>query len=304
MSGIVERLRRQLFPFERLASEGELLFFRVFEALVCIWTIQFAWEWAPFIQRIKTVVLPLGVANYFDVSVFFEHGLSYVLAGAQTLFLVLGFLRRTKWAYAAAIVVFHLLYVTRYCLGEISHGTNLLGLAVLAWALGTLCFQRSTAHQMRFVFGFLVFFFGLGYSSAAVCKLVATGISWPSGDHLALWIGERTVDVTSNTGRFDMGTFQALALEHRWVGTLVLTFGLVSELVGMLGWVERLRVFVLSGLIIMHLGIDLMMNIYFGHNIYLIALLAYPWGRLFDWALAKFPRLRSLRLTGAPSALT
>ena len=232
LTRFLTRLRKELFPFELPASDGELLFFRVFEALVCVWTLQHAWTWAPFIQRIKAVVLPLGIANYVDVSVLFAHGISYVFAGCLTLLLGLGFFRLTKFAYAGAILLFHVLYAARYSLGEISHGTNFLGYAVLALAIGTWAFRDSRSTLARFVFGFLFFFYGIGYTSAGVCKLIATGWTWPSGEHLALWVGERTVDVTSSTGSFKLNMLQQLALEHRWLGTLVLTFGLLAELVG------------------------------------------------------------------------
>ncbi|MGH1344873.1 MAG: hypothetical protein ACRBN8_25150 [Nannocystales bacterium] len=291
---LADRLATELFDFGRRSTPGEVLFARIFEVLVVLWTLQHCWEWAPYIQRIEAVVLPLGLANYVDVSVFFEDGLSYGLAAGVTLALVAGFFRWTKAAYPVALLGFHLLYVSRYSLGEISHGSNFIGLALLAFAIGTVAFSDDATSTFRFAFGFLFFIYGVGYTSAGVCKLIGTGLDWPHPAHFALWVGERTVDVTSREGVFEPTVLQRIGLAYPWLGSASLAFGLVAELAGVLMWIRRYRMPVLLALLAMHIGVDLTLDILFLHNIMILALLALPWSKLIDAAL--------VRVRSAPAA--
>ncbi len=280
----IQGLAANLFPYERTPTRGELLFFRFFEFLIGGWALQAGWTWAETMLRHRVVVLPLGLANYFDLTVFFAPVPAYGLVAALTLFVVLGFTRVWRFGYAGALVALHLLYASRYSLGEISHGSNFVGLALVALALGAWRF-RTSASMYRFVFGLLFFLYGVGYASAGVCKLVASGLSWPMGEHMALWVGERSVDVTSSFGAFEPNFLQRLVLSKPWVGTLALTFGLLAELAGVAIWYEKPRPYVMTALIGMHLGVELCLSIYFGQNIYILTLLAYPWGRWLDRAL-------------------
>lgn len=279
-------LAHNLFPFDRSLTRGERIFFRIFEVAVLAMSLELAWRYAAYIQRIEAVVLPLGIANYVDVSVFFDHGLSYLLAGLMTLTALLGFLRRSPYAYAVALGLFHLLYASRYSLGEISHEAHFPGMAVMGFAIGTWIFRHDREALPRFVYGFLFFTYGVGYTSAGVCKLLATGLDWPAGAHLALWMGERSVDVTSTLGYFQPNLLQRWSLQYPVIGTAALTFGLVAELAGVLIWFERTRPYVLTALIVMHLGVEVTLNIFFGQNVYMLAMLAYPWGRALDWLLS------------------
>lgn len=276
------RLATELFDFARPDTPGERWFFRIFELFIAAWTLQHVWTWASFLPRIEGVVLPLGLANYVDVSFMFNAAFAYLAAATLTLLLFLALLYRFRFAYWGVLLLFHLFYVSRYSLGEISHGSNFIGTAVLALALGVSLFKKEARPRMRFVFGLLFLLFGLGYTSAGVCKLVATGIDWPMGEHLRLWMGERYIDVTSSRGFKELSPFQQLALEHTSIGTAALTFGLVAELGGFLVWFRRTRVLAITALILMHVGVDLSMDIYFGHNIYILLLLGYPWSRLLD----------------------
>lgn len=282
MARWLRRLPRELFAFEAPATRGGVWHLRLLEVVAIGLTLHAVWTWAPFIQRIEAVVLPLGLAHYLDVSVFFDHGLSFVVAAVLSAGLALGFTRRSRYGYAVALACFHLMYVSRYSLGEISHGSNFLGMAVLALAVGTWAFHARPTGLPTFVFGFLTFFYGIGYTSAGVCKLVATGLDWPAAAHMSLWLGERTIDVTSSLGSFSLNPVQRAIVDYPVLGSAALTFGLVVELVGILAWWPPLRPWVFSALIVMHLGVDATLNIYFGDNVYLLALLAYPWARLFD----------------------
>jgi hypothetical protein len=193
----------------------------------------------------------------------------------------LGFFRQWRPAYAIAILLFHLQYTARYSLGEISHGSNLVGMGILGLALALLLFDREMP-RLRFLMGFLYFFIGLGYTSAAVCKLVATGITWPDGHHLLMWIAERKVDTISKLGAFDPNLLQELILQNYHWGTAVLAFGLLAEGLSFLMWYRRFRYPVVLVVLSMHIGIAITMNIFFAASTYLLVLIGVPWFRVID----------------------
>lgn len=87
-----------------------------------------------------------------------------------------------------------------------------------------------------------------------------------------------------------MNIIQRLAVEHKLFGTIALSLGFVTEMTAFLIWFERLRPWVTTGLIMMHLGIGFTMNIHFTYNIYLLLLVGYPWGRGIDWLRANLTR--------------
>lgn len=280
-------LSRELFSFgDGPATTGEALYFRLVELFIVGFALKFCWAWGAYTQQIEAVLLPLGIANYIDVSFMFDHGWSLVCAGLVTLFCALGFLRLWRPSYLVAIFLFHLQYVARYCLGEISHGSNLIGMGVLALAMAALIFPNGTQRQ-RFTMGFLYFFIGLGYTSAAFCKLVGTGLFWPDGRHLWMWIAERQVDTISKLGAFSPNVVQDLVLWDYRVGTLVLVFGLLAELSGILMWWRRFRYPVVMTIVGMHLGIAVAMNIFFDASTYFLILLGLPWAAGLDWLLQK-----------------
>ena len=273
---------KNLFKYEKPATQGEILHFRIFELLVIAYVIYFAWDWGFYIQQIGEVVLPLGIAQYIDVSFMFENNISVINALLMTLFSILGFFRiLTRYSYFIAFLCFHLHYVSRYSLGEISHGSNFIGMGLLALALGLFFFKEPKINR-RFIFGFLFFFFGLGYTSAGVSKLIGTGITWAGGEHLWLWIAERRVDVLSAGGEFSLNWLQEMSLEHRWVASLSLFFGLMAELFGFLLWFKKTRPYISVALIGMHLGVFFTMNIMFDVYIYILLILGFPWGKWID----------------------
>lgn len=287
MKRFVNTLSHELF--DRPDTRGDRLYVRIVEFVLIAFTLRFCWEWGFYIQRnITDVLLPLGIAQYIDVSFMFEHYVAVGNAALVTLFLGLGFFRWWRPAYAIAIALFHLQYVARYCLGEISHGSNLVGMGILGLALAALLFSSERARQ-RFTMGFLFFFIGLGYTSAAVCKLIGTGITWPHGQHMLLWIAERKVDTISKLGAFDPNWLQNLILSDYHWGTAVLIFGLVAEACSFLMWWRRFRYPVILLVLSMHIGILITMNIFFWASTYLFVLLALPWPRLIDAALNRFP---------------
>jgi hypothetical protein len=202
--------------------------------------------------------------------------------------LFLGLLKMNRFSYLIAVLLFHLQYVARFSQGEISHGSNMVGIAVLALAVAHLFFEDS-ANQRKFAVGATVFFFGLGYTSAAFCKLIGTGPDWIAGSHLWLWMAERATDKLSQHGTFSYNLLQELILENRWMATVTLLFGLVTEFFGFLFWFKKTRPIAATLLIMMHIGILLTMNISFSKYMYLLLLLGYPWYQLFDKVLSMKP---------------
>lgn len=277
----------QLFGDDASESRGDRLYFRGVELFLVVYIIYFCWTWGLYIQQnISSVLLPLGLAHYIDISFLFDHYLALANAGLVGLLGVLGFLRLWRPAYLLALLCFHLQYVARYCLGVISHGSNLVGMGILGLGLALVAFQ-SESHRRRFTFGFLYFFIGLGYTSAAICKLVATGITWPDGRHLLLWIAERKVDTISRFGAFEPTFLQEMVLYNYHFGTLVLTFGLLVELFSFLTWWRKSRHVVLALMAVMHIGIVYSMNIFFAASTYFLILLAIPWNRVIDSILGR-----------------
>jgi hypothetical protein len=271
-------IESNLFGFERVASPGERLHLRLFEALVVAWTLDLVWTWAWYIPRLREVVLPLGLARWLDVRFMFGAGVSYANAALVSAALVLGAWGRARPAYGIALLGFHLQYVARFSLGKVSHGSSLIGLAVLGLALGALISADGVGAR-RFAFGFTVALSAIGYTSAAICKLIATGPRWISAHHLQLWIEERAIDGLSKTGQVALNPIQRLLADTPWLASLTLAFGLCAEALAWLGFARRLRPWVFGALIAMHLGIWISMDILFDANVSVLLVLGLPWQR-------------------------
>ena len=287
--GFLQRLGRELFGFERPETTGDRIHFRVVELVLVVAAAHLCWTWGWYIQRnVSEPLLELGLAQYIDVSFMFSHYLAVGNAILIVGLLVLGLFRVWRPAYFVALLLFHLQYVSRYILGEISHGSNFVGMGILGLGLAHLWFSEEQSRR-RFTFGFLYFFIGLGYTSAGMCKLVGTGITWADGHHLWMWIMERKVDVMAGTGAFEPNLLQELILSNVTVGTLILTFGHLAELSGILAWWRQFRYPVMLLLVGMHFGIVVSMNIVFFWTTALLCLLALPWGAVIDraWAAAR-----------------
>lgn len=286
---IKDRLAKELFEPNREETKGEILFFRLFEIFVMSYVIKLSWEWGYYMIRNSEVVLPLGIANYIDVSFMFEHSISLINAAVITLIVIASFFRRgSRWQYFIALLLFHLQYTGRFSQGEIPHSANLIGMSLLSFSIGFIFF-KETLKQRRFILGTIIFFTGLGYTSAAFAKLIGTGINWADGNHLWLWIAEKKTDILSRTGTFEYNWVQELALYSRPAATLILIFGWLTELSGILIWWRSLRPYVITGIIMMHIGITLSMNIRFDAFIYELILIGYPWAALMDRYISYIP---------------
>lgn len=284
---VKERILRDLFRFQKPETRGESLHVRLIELLMVAQILWHAWKWAFYLPMLSEVLSPTGLANYLDLSFFFRPEVAFLNAFLISVAGLAGFLRRGKWYYLIVLILFHLQYAARFSQGAIGHGTNLTGMVLLSFVLSDLFFRPGTERR-RTALGFILFFAGLGYVSAGVSKLVGTGLIWPDGGHLYLWMGERSIDKLSQQGTFQFNPIQEFLFEHYWAATLLLLGGLLSELLGFLLWFRRTRAFQATLLIGMHLGILWIMNINFGPYILILLMIGYPWGDWIDRALMGF----------------
>ncbi|MCH8567656.1 MAG: hypothetical protein LAT67_05305 [Balneolales bacterium] len=280
----IDWISNMIFQPGQVESRGYYIYFQMLELLIISLIITYAWNWAPYISRIQDVVLPLGLAQYISVHFMFDDLLPYLNAGIITLACAAGFLRLNKFSYLIAVFAIHFQYISRYSLGEISHGSNMAGLCLLALAVAAILYKDGIRFR-KFSFGMILFFMGLAYTSAAVCKLIGTGPLWIDGRHLWLWIGERSVDVLSADGSFQLNVLQEFTIQWYWLATIILFFGLATEAVGVMVWSSFFRPFIVLLLVGMHFGIEWTMNISFSSYVYVLILAGFPWFKLIDYAL-------------------
>ncbi len=279
-------LAHHLFDSDREQTPGEALFFRLFELYIVGACVSFAWTWGSVIPRLGDVVEPLGMAHYLDVSVAFGTPLALISAVLTTGLLALGFLRVWRWAYLAGFVLLHFQFVTRFSQGFDPHGSHLLGVTLLGFALGAVLFAEEGVRN-RFVLGYTYFFLGLGYTSAAFSKFVGTGLLWADGRHMWMWIGEKSMDAFSNTGVYGLSWIQQLAMDHYAVAAGFLVFGLLTELFAFLMWWRPFRYPMVLAVLALHVGIFLVMNILSTFVIGELILLGLPWAAWLDRLLGR-----------------
>lgn len=274
-------LSEQVFDFDRAETPGELVFFKVFELFLLYAAIASAWEWGLYLERIEEVVLPVGIARHLDVSIMFGRWQGPLVALLVSGAALVGFFRASRFAWLVALGLLMWSYAARFCLGQIPHSANLIGMIILGLGLAHVAFDTPRLRR-RFTLGFAVLSVGLAYTSAGVCKLVASGITWPHGRHLRIWIHEKAIDAFSKTGVWDLDGLQRLVLEHRALGTLVLGVGLATELLAFSVWWKKPRPFAIAALVVLHLGIFHLMEILFRLNLYVLVLLGLPWSSWLD----------------------
>lgn len=276
-------LFKNLFNQELYRTEGHKIWFRILE-LFLIWkSIEYLWDWGIDIGRNEDVVLTLGLAHYFDMSIFYGNSSFVWLAGIATVALIFAFFRvQTKWMYGLAMLIFHLAYAARFTLGEIPHSMNLVGTSLFLLAFAEWIFPKDGHKKMAFALGLMFFFGGLGYSTAAISKLIATGISWIDGHHLWLWMSEKSIDMLSRHGEFQFNFLQVMSFEYWIVATIILVIGLLTEFFGFLMWIPKWRPFIVAMIISMHLGITMTMNIRFDNYVMQLILIGFPWWKALN----------------------
>lgn len=275
------RLSENLFGFDEPDSTGQYVFRTALEAFVIISTCYLAWTWGFYTLRNSEVVLPLAFARIVDIS--FMFGNSYPIGNAVLISVlsIIGFAKMSRWAYSVSFILLVLQYSARFSQGEIPHSANLIGMALLGFAIGALLFSDDVLRS-KFGMGFNYFFLGAAYLSAGISKLVATGITWPDGRHLWMWINEKAVDEIARTGVLQLNAVQEISLESVSISTFFLAFGLIAELGAFLIWYKRTRVFIVWLIFFMHIGIYLTMDITFKLSMLEMILLGIPIAYLTD----------------------
>ena len=298
MKNKLEKFLRQLFRFDEKESREDVFYFRVLEFFLVIFVLRYAWEWASYIPKLGNVILPLGIANYIDVTFMFSGNAALINAGLITTFAVTAFFRWFRFGYLITIILFHLHYVARFSQGEISHGSNMVGTCIFLLAIAFLVFKDKEIRR-KFSLGMIYFYIGLSYTSAALSKLIGGGLYWFDGRHLWLWIGERSTDVLSQHGAFQLNLLQQYILEYHWLATLILLFGLLVESFGFLFWFKKYRPYIATLIIIMHFGIQFSMNITFSTYVYVLIIAGYPWPQWYVSARNWMTKKQSQKLEGA-----
>ena len=275
------RLSDNLFGFDEPDSTGQVVFRTALEAFIILSTCYLAWTWGLYTLRNSEVVLPLAIARIVDISFMFGNTLPIVNAVLISASAIVGFAKKSRWAYSVAFVLLVLQYSARFSQGEIPHSANLIGMALLGFAIGAILFSDDVLRS-KFGTGFNYFFLGSAYFSAGISKLVATGVYWPDGRHLWMWIHEKAVDEIARTGILQLNMLQELALENISISTFILTFGLITELFAFLLWYKRTRVYLVWTIFCMHVGIYLTMDITFKLSMLELILLGIPIAHLTD----------------------
>lgn len=291
---MINRFFKQLFQIDKPRTYGELWYFKLFELFIGVYVIKYAWEWAQYIPKNHDVVLPLGVANYIDISFMFRDIIPVINACLITLLCIFSFFRiQFKWQYFLVLILLHFQFAARYSQGEIPHSMNMIGMSLLALALATFFFKKPW-QVSRFTFGSVYFFVGLSYFSAAIAKLIGTGLFWFDGRHLWLWIAEKGTDILSRTGAFELNFLQELALESIPIASVILLFGWLTEFSGVFVWSNKYRPYAVTAIIGMHIGITLSMNIRFDAYVLELLIIGYPWDLLFEKYASGLPRIKAL----------
>jgi hypothetical protein len=254
---------------------------RALELVVMACVLASLWEWVPAIGRNPAVVAPLGLARYVDISALLDTRAAALVAATGSALLLLGFFGIWRGAYLAALALFHLQYVARFCLGKTGHGAHLAGLALLAFGIAAISF-RDDSHRRKAALGLTVLLFGVGYTWAGVSKLIASGPGWIDGHHLWLWIEEQRIDAISSYGSARLNGLQHAILDNYRLGTLLLSLGLAAELCSWLAWWKPARPWVFTALLAMHVGIHASLGVLFLYNELLLLPLILPLARWVD----------------------
>lgn len=262
-------------------TNGNIIQFKVFELLVLFLSVKESINWMIYIKNYEEIVIPVGLANYININYLFSEPWMYIHSGCIILFCVAGFIRKGKYSYLVVLILLHILYAARFSFGKVSHGANFLGISLLLLSLSFL-FYSKPENRRKFVFEACFFLFGIAYVSSGVSKLIGTGLHWPDGQHLLLWIAEKQIDQLSQHGETSLNALQLLIMKHYWLATCFLFIGLITELSGFLLWFKKSRPWIALLLIGMHIGILFTMNILFDQFVLFLAIVAMPWFKITD----------------------
>ncbi|RNC85562.1 MAG: hypothetical protein ED557_01970 [Balneola sp.] len=273
---------KNLFGEPEELTKAHVIYFKIFELFMVYEVIWHSWYWGIYTLKIRDVVLPLGLARLVDISFMHNEFMPIIVASLTTIIVLVAFFRiGSKWLYAIALLLFHILYVARFSIGEIPHSANLVGMALFSFAIGLGFFDKKN-ERYRFIIGITIFYIGAGYFSASISKLIGTGITWVDGRHLWLWIAEKGTDILSREGEFQYTFVQTLALNSIPIATMILIVGILTEFFGILFWFNKARPFIALFLIGMHFGVTLSMNIRFDAFMIELFILGFPWPEWYN----------------------
>ena len=273
-------LWRELFDPSAPETPGERLHTKLYELVIVALGITYTWLWAFELSDRHRVIEPQGIGRYLDVSWLFDRRAALANAALMSALALAGLLGARGKLYLLAVASMHLQFAARYSLGKTSHGSHLVGVSLLSFGLCGLLFERRL--MRRAAMGLSLLIFGIGYSSAAACKLIATGPRWVDGRNLWLWIEEKQLDYIAQTGSYQLSWLQHLLMQSRVLSSAVLAVGLLTELRAWLMWWKKPRPVVLLAIVAMHVGIELTLDIAFTANIVVLLTLALPVGAWFD----------------------
>ena len=141
-----------VFGFRRPVSKGEAIGFRLIEIVTGIFASHYAWTWALYMMHLEDIFLPLGVAHYLNLSVFFQSPWPFINAALISGLVIAGALRLYRHGYLGALILLHVQYAARFSQGEIPHSQNATGVLLLALGIGAV-FSASPALRQRFSMG-------------------------------------------------------------------------------------------------------------------------------------------------------
>lgn len=292
------RLVRRLFDFQSPTRPGEQSYFRVIEYVVVIYALWAIFTWVDEARMWTQVVSATGVAQWITIDWMLRSAWALVAIGVTAVIcLLLGLFRVLRQGYLTGFACVHLLFVARFSQGKVSHGDSLFGFLLLFLGLAYVLYTDDFARR-RFFWGLAHFYLGFIYILSAFSKLIATGPSWVSGEHLWMWILERRVDIYSQTGMLVEDDLKSLLLENRLLATGFLSSGLFLEMCGFLLWLNRTRPVMTLVFVSFHFGVWLTLDIAFLRHALLLCLLGLPLEGALDRVLH---RLRRRDLTKSPS---
>ena len=251
--------------------------FKLFEFFIVCNAVYLSWYWGLDMRNWSGIITPHGIAHYVDITFLYVNIFPLINASAITVFSILAFLRiKSKWLYAAVFILLLLHFSAIFSGTKLRHDTHFIGVGILSFSLVTFFF-KTHKDKYRFIFGFNIFFMGLGYFLSSMSKLIGTGLHWVDGRNLHIWILRKGTEILTDTGLLDFLPMQLLVLDHIALGTLFLVIGLTVEFLAPFFWFRKTRPISTLAILGMHFGIFITLNISFHMNMIQLIIIGLPW---------------------------
>ena len=271
----------QIFEFDRPVTPGEQWVFRAFELFVTAGLGYLCWNWGFEVGRLVQGAFHEWAPKYAG-SLLDAQTLAFVNASLITLLLGLGWFRIwDRYVYLAALPLIHMQFVGRYWPEVGVHQSQLVGMSLLAIGLAFFFFESSSL-RLRFALGSSYALISVSYFLAALSKLRQGGLGWIDGNNFQMMLSANQVHRIARDRSFAFNALQELVMSYGFLGTLILAFGLLTELSAFLICFRRFRIYSATAILLLHLGVIAAMNISFPWNMSLLLLLGYPWAVLIE----------------------